>query len=579
MKRLGLILLAMAGLCLSCEPEVVEEDHEPVIIEPHPGGYLLPIVETTDMHGYIIDDGGSTLSYNLAYIADKVNNLSRNDRDRILLLDGGDLYQGAAISNLLEGRPVYTAVDMMHYDAVALGNHEFDWGLESLTDADATLPDYDWDGEHIVSTVPVVCSNIYLDGSRISRTKDYVIVSKKAFNNHGDSLWVNIGIIGFAPDYSGSIMTSKFTGAGYSIKEDYSIPNRIAAELESSGQCDLTILLTHGSSGEAARMLGRDTPIELVFGGHTHRADYGSYPYHDLPLVYLQAGRHCENYAYAEFGLSTDTDGKVVVSGVQGESPVNFKSLPRNASFADYGPSSGNGMDPVVKAVCEQAVEEASEQMNDVIGYIDVSASTYYISGSDSRASAMSNWMCDILRRVGGADVAFVNGGGVRSSITLAGGRTRDITVSNVYEMFPFNNTTYIYDLSYQELLSVYTYSLTTGGKALFTNATGIDCRFSGSTVNSLTRDGTVIYKDGKWTGDWASRRVMLAVSEYLATTERTDYYTRIANPLIEWNSTSRLLDNHLVDNVSAIAVLREEAAASGGLLKVDTAAHFIEEN
>ena len=119
---------------------------------------------------------------------------------------------------------------------------------------------------------------------------------------------------------------------------------------------------------------------------------------------------------------------------------------------------------------------------------------------------------------------------------------------------------------------------------------TGIDCRFtqseehttsSGSTyrnyyVHSLSKDGTVIYQDSTWTGDWASRTLTIAVSEYIANTARNDSYTGLVNPLLEWNNTPRLIVNDLVDNENAIRVLRAEAAASGGLLSIDTAPHFI---
>ena len=84
-----------------------------------------------------------------------------------------------------------------------------------------------------------------------------------------------------------------------------------------------------------------------------------------------------------------------------------------------------------------------------------------------------------------------------------------------------------------------------------------------------------MIYQNGTWTGDWASRELTLAVSEYLATTERTDYYTDIANPLLEWNETSRLINHELIDDENAIRILRAEAAASGGLLYIDTSPHF----
>ena len=106
---------------------------------------------------------------------------------------------------------------------------------------------------------------------------------------------------------------------------------------------------------------------------------------------------------------------------------------------------------------------------------------------------------------------------------------------------------------------------------------TGIDCYFSNRTVVKLVKDGTTIYSNGSWTGDWASRNVVMAVSSYVATTERTDYNTGMPNPCIEWNTTSRLIDNSLLDNKNAVRILKEEAARSGGLLYIDTAAHYLE--
>ena len=85
-----------------------------------------------------------------------------------------------------------------------------------------------------------------------------------------------------------------------------------------------------------------------------------------------------------------------------------------------------------------------------------------------------------------------------------------------------------------------------------------------------------MISKNKNWTGDWASRTVTVAASEFLATTERTDYYTNLKNPLPEWNSTSRLVINTLVDNENAVRILRAEANANNGHLYIDNKPHFI---
>ena len=552
------------------EPEPVVDDDRPA-----PGDYLLPLIETTDLHGYVVDDDNGTIHYRLAYIADKANDIRGKsgeiDNSRLLLLDGGDLYQGAAVSNLLGGWPVFAAIDKMDYDAVALGNHEFDWGFENTVDPDATVPDYEWSGQNCINEVPVLCANLYKNGARVSATGDYIILEKTAVNTAGKTISVKIGVIGFAVNYASSIMSSKFTDEGYTISENYSIANSIASELESTGQCDATILLIHGAADTAAGRLGSGSVIDLVLGGHSHTIMSGSTTY---GVPYLQGGRYGEHYAYADLKFNVDSESRETSF----KEVVNQKILAIDTYRDIHTTPTQNSweLDPDVLAISEEAVAATSAQMNDVIGYITVGATSFTISGSGDRAAIVSNWMCDILRRIGNADVAFVNSGGIRTYFSLGGQSRLNITVSNVYELFPFSNTTYVYDITYGELLKVFEYSMTSQGQVLFSRMTGIDCYYSGSKIVSLKKNGTVIYQNGTWTGDWQSRSVVLAVSEYVATTQRYDSATGLRNPLIEWNSSQKLLSNDLVDNENAVRVLREEAASSGGHLYIDTAAHFI---
>ena len=547
-------------------PEPVPDpDPTPDPYKPKPGLYFLRVIETTDMHGYIVATESDVTHYRLAYIARKSGVSYVYKPENRLLLDGGDLYQGASISNLLGGRPIYTAVGMMGYDAVALGNHEFDWGWETMVDPDATMLDYTWNGTQYQNNVPVVCANIYQYGSRIASTKDYVIVEKEAMGDLGSAATVKIGIIGFAINYAGSIMTSKFTGKGYSINEDYSIADDIASNLESTGRCDATILLVHGSAPSAAARLSQNSAIDLVLGGHSHRWENGKA---DNGIPYLQGGRYAERYAAADILFTVDADGDLLFNGISGQEIVSVNA--KSDYIADY-------LDPQIKEVSDDALAAISAQLNTVIGYISVGATTSAISGSGGRSTTMGNWMCDITRRIGEADVAFVNSGGIRTTVPLNGQPRQDITVAKVYEMFPFDNAVYVYSISYADLLTLLDYSLTSGGSALMSQMTGIDCYYtSQNTVQKLVKDGTTIYQNGAWTGNWATQTLTIAVGEYLATTEQTDYTTGKPNPLIEWNKTSRLIQNELIDNENAVLVLKSEAATTGGLLSIDTQAHYI---
>ena len=571
MKKRIALLLALA-MTVSCQkPEMPTNQDPPPATEPSEdtdprpaaGSYRLPLIQTTDLHGYMVTTENGTTHYRLAYIAGKAN-ARRSGRD-LLLLDSGDLYQGASVSNMLDGRPIYTAIDMMDYDAVALGNHEFDWGWNNLVDPDATLPDYTWKGIAYENKVPVVCANLYQYGIRSSTTKDYVIVEKEVKNSGGSTARVKIGIVGFATDFSGNIMTSKFSGMSYSIKENYNIAEDIAADLEATGKCDATVLLVHGAAPSVAARLRQGSAIDLVLGGHSHRYECGVT---EAGMPYLQGGRHAERYAYAELEFSVDNDGKLSFSGVEAQQIVPVDATKDH--LADY-------VDPLIKEVSDDALDAISEQLNTVIGHIQVAATTYTLSGSGGRSTTMGNWMCDITRRIGEADVAFVNSGGIRTTVPLNGQSTQDITVAKVYEMFPFDNTIYVYSISYADLLLLLEYALTSGGSGLLSQMTGIDCYYtSQNTVQRLIKDGTTIYQSGTWTEDWASRTLTLALSEYLATTEQTDYTTGKPNPLLEWNGTSRLLQNELIDNENAVRVLKAEAASSGGLLSIDTRPHFI---
>ena len=579
LSSLAIIFVLFAG----CKKEEIE----PVSYPPTPGEYMLPIIHTTDLHGHMVTNDDDIIHYRLAYIADKVKDIrghgSNYNKARMLLLDGGDLYQGATVSNLQKGRPVYIAFDMMEYDAVALGNHEFDWTLDVMVDPDATLPDYEYHGSSYIGDVPVLCANPYRFGSRATCTKDYVIVEKEAIGPMGNTVKVRIGVVGFADDWSSAILATNFSIQGYSINLDYDIANRIATELERSGRCDATILLIHGSADEAANALGENTPFDLVLGGHTHWTLNG---HTNWGLPYLQGGCYGESYAYAELKFTVDSTGRLSFSNVRGMDILDVDPI-RNQS--NYEGENADDIDEDIKTLSYEALAEAGGIFDSVVGYITVDATTDAIEGSGGRSSTMGNWMCDIYRRIGNADVAFVNSGGIRTQFQHQGQAQRNITVGDVYEIFPFDNQVYVYQLTYAELLQVFEYSMTSGGKGLFSRVTGIDCYFtstertsaSGSiyyeyAVHSLVKDGSIIYYDSTWVDDWASRTVTVAVSNFVATTDREDTYTHQHNPLVDWIDSPRLLHDNLVDNENAIIVLQAEAGASGGYLAIDTDPHFI---
>ena len=177
-------------------------------------------------------------------------------KDRAVLLDGGDIYQGNTMSNLLEGDSLSAAYMIMGYDAVTIGNHEFDWMIGNTVDAD------------------------------------------------GREMPVKIAVIGFAGSYGSSIKYDHFTGLGYSIRPDYDGVNALAVSLEESGQCDATILLAHEDAYIIAGGIGEGSAVDLILGGHMHKSQKGRTA---DGLWYLEPACYGNAFIYAELAFEENS--------------------------------------------------------------------------------------------------------------------------------------------------------------------------------------------------------------------------------------------------------------------------------
>ena len=124
------------------------------------------------------------------------------------------------MSNLLSGAPISVAYELMGYDAVVIGNHEFDWGITNVVDSDATMMDSSLEGFEIINDVPVLACNLFYNGQKVEWTNDYVIFDKTARSDSGEELTVGVAVIGYIDNYAKEIKNYLFTGAGYSIVDD-----------------------------------------------------------------------------------------------------------------------------------------------------------------------------------------------------------------------------------------------------------------------------------------------------------------------------------------------------------------------
>ena len=173
----------------------------------------------------------------------------------LLLLDAGDFSQGTPYFNFYHGRVEIDAMNRMGYDAVTLGNHEFDNGLDTLA---TVLRE---------AKFPVVCANYDFSGTPLAEiVKPYTILHKGG---------LRIGIFGLGCNPQGLISEKNFVPARYF--EPYAIAQVMVNTLRSQN-CDVVICLSHlGTYGKAPEdvcdaTLARQTRgIDLIIGGHTHK--------------------------------------------------------------------------------------------------------------------------------------------------------------------------------------------------------------------------------------------------------------------------------------------------------------------
>ena len=198
-----------------------------------PGDVELTFVSINDLHGSIEQNENGTAGIsNTAAAIDKLSaNYGKNGkdvRDDIVLFGNGDMFQGTAISNMSKGRSVIEAMNDMRFDGMGLGNHEFDWGLDTVTAY------FDGDKSNGEANFPLVAANVYkksASGYIADLSNDDNVVNGVIVEKSG----VKVGLIGVIGPCENSILATMVSD--YNFRQDY-ITDRvkeIAVELKKDG--------------------------------------------------------------------------------------------------------------------------------------------------------------------------------------------------------------------------------------------------------------------------------------------------------------------------------------------------------
>ncbi|MBO1363377.1 bifunctional metallophosphatase/5'-nucleotidase [Prevotella sp. A2931] len=175
----------------------------------------------------------------------------RKKEPELLLFDSGDFSQGSPYYTLFKGDVEIGLMNLMRYDAVVIGNHEFDFGLDNMARI------------FRMAKFPILCANYDFTGTPVEGlVKPYVILKRKG---------LKIGVFGLSPAMEGLVDTAKCHGVKFL---DPIVVAKDMVRTLKQRHCDLIICLSH--LGWNVRGIGDNQVIQntagldLVLGGHSH---------------------------------------------------------------------------------------------------------------------------------------------------------------------------------------------------------------------------------------------------------------------------------------------------------------------
>jgi 5'-nucleotidase/UDP-sugar diphosphatase len=438
-------------------------------------------MHTNDHHGAVLPNEGWG---GLAQVANYIKSV-RSLGVPTLLLDAGDVNTGPAISNMFKAKPDIDAYNMMGYDAVALGNHEFDNPLSVLKNQIAE------------SKFPWISANVKnADGTYL--VKPYII--KKIAGQ-------TIGIFGLT-----TCRTPLIANVDPSLKFENEIDTakEMVTELQKQG-CNIIIAVTHmGDVKESdthitSLALAKAVPqINIIVDGHSH--SYFASPKKVGDTYVVTAG----------------TAGKWV-----GTADIHFKDG-KIASF-DWSPvpiQGEFGANPAINKMLQPFVDQANAALKKVIG--QASADFPNAEGSITtklqryKETALGNWIADsavwyfnesptgkgLNQHI---DFFVINGGDIRIAIPKG-----PITQEEIVTCLPFNDTLQVCTMKGSDLEAMFDFIATlpqgNGGFPQFSKEVGYTITYPtsggavGGKITNLTIDGKAIDPNKNYTfgtNDW----------------------------------------------------------------------------
>ncbi len=435
---------------------------------------LLSIVGTNDIHGAIepkVSLDGKTTTGGLAFWAGAVKSIRVGVSKRygakggVLVLDGGDQFQGSLLSNYSEGALMFSLMGDVGYDAMVPGNHDYDFGPEGWL-VDQVPAGQTGDPRGVIkklansASFPLLSSNAYLKASLKTLDGKQATVESQGCTSTDVVDWskaerpeflksyilkeiagVRVAIIGLDNPITPTVTTpANVSDLCFRTAADEYLDVRKSLE----GKADVFVLVIHDGDINNEKNLtnlleklqaARPDAVDAIIGGHTHVVNN----INRNGVYAIQSGAYGDKFGRIDLVVDTATKKVIREKTRVAAGAVIYQ----NSCDSQIDSFCEKSVPTRITYECEPIVESASALDKIATGKKDIAPlvgrnlgfADAPITKSATNESALVDLMTDAYRHATGVDLALINTGGVRQDI-----KAGPFTYEMWYAISPFNN-------------------------------------------------------------------------------------------------------------------------------------------
>ena len=403
------------------------------------------------------------------------------DLSRTLLLDGGDVFQGTPYFTFYRGLPDYTLMTRMGYDAGAVGNHDLDDGPGT------------WRRARAAARFPVLSANLF--GAAES---SWAVGDTVSIEDRKGAQWVGrakvpsrvplrylaqryvirrlesglrVAIFGLTTPEVTTIVAVR-PNAGVAVGDPVAVARKLVPELRR--QADLVIAVTHLGVNDDQRLAARVPGIDLIVGGHSHT------PLRKPILVHNATPNGYDGTVIVQAGSRGEYLGRIALY-LEGKRAVRYAG-----SLLSVRPSEGE--DAAVSAFLRPLADSMSVLMDEPVFHADSAVSS---AGLRDGETPLGNFVADVAREAGHADVGIVNSGGIRAPLPRG-----KVTAGDIYTVVPFDNEVAVVTMPGWQLRELLDFGSRRLGKGGFPQVSGVSFTIRGDHATDIKVGGRVLESD-----------------------------------------------------------------------------------